>query len=738
MKQRVNSGKTKQLICGIILFTAIQFSFGSLSNAQISDTPVPWWPQEYKVKSDREKNILSLSTPFYQIEQNFIRGGNISRIAYTYGKAENLLMEPVGVRIVAADGKEEFSDMSDSPAEITYENSGKTVRVTTNCNLRNKSGKLSDISLKTIYEYRWGYIKIRKELYFPDSLMIKTLILTNLRLSPDLSDYGYRPGITEQANTLPFGFNVIKWKKQRSGTHFDLPLNTSSVPEYLVFLNQGVEGIEWFMSDNCWQWDYQMTGKPGTGLCSVTGSYNPRGINVAICPVNLPEGQITVKGTYVFDYYLGFSVLPGRANKDWLHAVINRNSGKWITNDQIMDWARSGVSTVSYQDDGDLDRDGIFWKDGVYPPYSTEEMNKLNDILDLCHQQGIKTSVYFSLKEFHPSAIAFKNSGEVWGRKYTDKNELKYTYAGSGDLFGAEMCLKSDWKNYLESYIDQTLSNHKFDGVYFDWNVSLYCNNPLHAGKAMADKYNKNGIGVMNITPDSHRDIDELIELMEWTRQRIGPDGLLIIHNTMVPMFVTENFANYIVSMEWGYGMLIKDIPPLTELPPEWNFAGARSRGIIGSGTIYAGAPNELRKKLTLEALLTGVTPWPLMPEAIEMHKKLLPLGDLSQYKFTDWRNKAVNLNDTLCASAIYSKPDTAFLIICNLGKTSSALTVCLNSSLLPFPIENVISVRLLNNKTGSELGTRLISTDGEKIIVPSAGEILVRITGKGFKTTSK
>ncbi len=732
MKQPVNLGKNKMVICGITLF-AIQLSLGSLLNAQTSDTLVPWWPQEYKVRSDRKKNVLNLSTPFYQVEQNSIRGGNISRVTYTYGKEENLLMEPVGVRIVAADGKEEYSDISDTPAEITYENSGRTVRVTTNCNLRTKSGKLSSISLKTIYEYCWGYIKIRKELYFPDSLMIKTLILFNLRLSPDLSDYGYRPGITEQANTLPFGFNVIKWRKQRSGTHFDLPLYTSSVPEYLVFLNQGVEGIEWFMSDNCWQWDYQMTGKPGTGLCSVTGSYNPRGIDATICPVNLPEGYITVKGTYVFDSYLGLSVLPGRANRDWLHAIINRNSGKWITNNEIMDWARSGVSTASYQDDSDLDHDGIFWKDGVYPPYSNEEMNKLDDILDLCHQQGIKTSVYFSLKEFHPSATAFKNSGEVWGRRYNDKNELKYTRSASGDLYGAEMCLKSGWKDYLESNVDQTLSNHKLDGVYYDWNVSLYCNNQLHAGKSAADKRDKNGTGVMNITPDGHRDIDELIELMEWTRQRVGPDGLLIIHNTMVPMLVTENFANYVASMEWGYGKLIKDIPPLTELPPEWNFAGARSRGIIGRGTIYAGSPEELRKKLTLEALLTGVTPWPLMPEAIEMHRKLLPLGDLSQYKFADWRNKAVNLNDTLCASAIYSKPDTAFLIIGNLGSTSSALTVRLNSSLLPFPIENVISVRILNNTTGSELGTRLISADGEKIIAPSAGEILLRITGKGM-----
>jgi hypothetical protein len=703
----------------------------SLLNAQTADTLAPWWPQGYKVKLDRDKNLICLSTQFYNIEQSTISGGNISRVNYTNGKADNLLMGPVGVRIVSADGREEYSDMTDIPAEISYENSGKSVRVITNCSLRTKSGKFSPVNLKTIYDYRWGYIKIRKELFFPDSLKIRNLSLVNFRLSPDLSDYGYRPGITEQTNTLPFAFNVIKWRKQRSGIYFDLPLYTSSVPEYMVFLNQGVEGIEWFVSDNSWQWDYQLTGKPGTGLCSVTGSYKPLGIDVAICPLNLPEGFVTLKGTYIFDYYIGLSILPGKANREWLHAVINRNSGKWITNDQIKEWAGSGVSTISYQDDGDLDHDGVFWKDGIYPPYSPEEMSKLDDILSLCHIQGIKTSVYFSLKEFHPSAKGFKDFGEVWGRRYNDKNELKYSYAGTGDLYGVEMCLKSGWKDYLKSYVDQTLSKHNLDGVYYDWNISLYCNNPLHAGNQVVEKQDKDGIGVMNITPYGHRDIDELIEIMEWTRQRVGPNGMLIIHNTMAPMLVTENFANYVVSMEWGYGKLIKDVPPLTELPPEWNFAGARSRGIIGNGTIYSGAPEVLKKKLMLEALLTGVTPWPLMPEAVKLHQILLPLGDLNQYKFADWRNKAVNLNDTLCASAIYSKPDTAFLIIGNLGNKPSALTIRLNSSALAFPIEKLISVNILNKTGGSELGTKLISAEGEKVNIPPASEILIRITGK-------
>lgn len=697
-------------------------------NAQSVDTLAAWWPQDYSVRLDREKNILHLKTPYYSVEQAVASGGNISGISYINGKAKNLLRAPVGVRINTADGNE-YTDLINATATISFVNSGKSVRVVTDCNLRTKNEEASTVILKTIYEYRWGYIRVRRELMFQDSLRVKKISLISMRLAPELSDYGYKPGITEQDNSLPFGFNVIKWRKQRSGTHLDLPLNTGSIPEYLVFLNQGVEGIEWFMSDNAWQWDYQLTGRPGTGLCSVAGSYLPPGIDVSICPVNLPEGEVTLKGRYTFDYYLGLSVLPGKADNVWLHSVISRSGNDWTSGDQIRAMAKSGIRTISYQDDGDVDNDGIYWKDGIYPPYIPEDMDRLDKVLDMCQQNRIKTSAYFSIKEFHPSAAAFKDSAEIWARKYNDKNELKYSYSGTGKIYGVEMCLKSGWKDYFMTYVDKILSAHKFDGIYYDWNLPLYCNNPVHTGDFHASEIEK-GLGVMKISPSGHRDIDELLGLMEWTRQRVGPDGLVIIHNTMTPMLATENFANYVVAMEWGYGKLAEEIHPLSELPPEWNFAGSRPRGIIGTGTLYPGSPERLRKKLTIEAMLTGITPWPVMPEAVELYQKLLPLGDLRQYKFIGWNNKIVNLNDTLCAAAIYSKPDTAYLVIGNLGNKTSDLILRLNPDSLPFPIRKIRSARLQSSSGKTILNAGLILSRGIKVTVPPAGDILIRITG--------
>ena len=46
------------------------------------------------------------------------------------------------------------------------------------------------------------------------------------------------------------------------------------------------------------------------------------------------------------------------------------------------------------------------------------------------------------------------------------------------------MCLRSGWLEFLKLSIDRVLKNHPLDGVYYDWNVALFCCNPLHEGKA--------------------------------------------------------------------------------------------------------------------------------------------------------------------------------------------------------------------------------------------------------------
>jgi len=237
------------------------------SLAQKTETLPGHWPQEYSVKRSTDQGTLILSTPYYTILHDLKRGGAIAEIQYTYGRVQNLLKQPVGatIQLEAADL---YSDIHDPSPSASHQYSGQSEMVKVEARLLTPDGKDSAARVTTLYEYRWGYIKIRKEFHFPDRVIrVKRLSVFSSTLDPSLSDYGYRQGIAAQEGANPFGFGICQWSKIRSGTHFDSPLRTRFVPRYLALVNHGIEGIEWFVGSDLSQWDYQATGSPGNGQC---------------------------------------------------------------------------------------------------------------------------------------------------------------------------------------------------------------------------------------------------------------------------------------------------------------------------------------------------------------------------------------------------------------------------------------------------------------------------------------
>jgi len=682
------------------------------------------WPGDYVVERQDAAGTLTLSTPYYKFRHDLKRGGEISLVAYTHGSSPNLLLEPVDASVGTPDGVT-FHARNDASPEVVLEKSGKARIVLVTCRLLSAKGKDSGIRLRTRYEYRWGYVKVRREFVFGAKAMgVRRVRVFSALFDPSLDQYGYRQGIAEQEGASPVSFGVMQWRKLRAGAFFDPPLQTRHVPRYLVLANPGIEGIEWFVSDDLAQWDYQAAGRPGAGLCNVTSNLAPLGVAVQINAVDV-AGQVPAQGTWTFDSYLGVPILEGHANPAWLHASFAANGGKWVSEAEVKRWADSGIRTVHCHNDGDALGDGLFWRDGSYPPYPPEEMKKYDRVIELSHQYGIQVATYFSNKELHPVTKDYQEHSEQWGRKPDDTGKLHHNRTDHGE-FGAQMCLKSGWLGALERNIDTVLKNHKLDGVYYDWNVALYCNNPLHVGKT------SNGVtgqtGTLALSPTGHWDIDELLQLMEWTRARVGPKGQILLHNTMAPMFATENFADRVVGMEWGYGLLSRSVPPVQELPLEWSFVGARSRGIIGYGSVDKSAPPQIGKVLTLETLLTGVAPWPASEDAIALFKILAPLGDLTRFRFQDWRNRAVRLDGPDCISAVYSREGEAWILLGNTSPEERQVRLRISPGNLPVPIQSVGSVQQIEGSAVTSLDVSRATGQGESVRVPANGAVLLRI----------
>jgi hypothetical protein len=672
------------------------------------------WPQAYAVKRDKAAGILTLKTPFYAIEHDLNQGGVISRITLKHGKATNLLVRPMATRVRDEHG-EVWSDLKDAAPTVAHRRTRQNEIVTVECALTDEQGRASGVRVKSTFEYRWGYVKIHKEFIVPASgFTVREVCPLSTILAPRLSDYGYREGITEEEGAPPFAFGSNRWGKLHPGQAADQPLQTRFVPRSMIFADPGVEGLEWFVGSDFGQWDLQLTGHRGQAGCSLQPSQEPPGLALSIAPLGSTNGSTTLRNGCAFDYYLAVPLLEGHAQKPWLHTSFNRNQGKWVSTEELRHWAEQGYQTVHCHNDGDYYDDGLFWRDGAYPPYP--DMDGYDQVLKACRQGGVQTATYFSNKELHPNTREFQEHGAEWGRM-NRKGELQHNFFRGQSEFGVQMCLRSGWAGFLKHSIDRVLQNHSLDGVYYDWNVALFCCNPLHEGKGS------------NAVAQGHWDMDELLDLMEWTRQRVGPKGLVIVHNTTTPMFALENFANHVVATEWGYRQWTNRAPDLQDLPLEWSLAGARSRGVISYGTIDRQAPRRLHRQFALEAFLGGVTPWPASAETFELLPRFKPLGDIEKYRFADWRNDAVSLSDRRCASAIYSRPGEAYVLLANLDEEAKQVNCVLHPEKLPYPLKRVTTAtRLTPPGDGLSLDVRQWLANGLSITLPGDDAMVIRV----------
>jgi hypothetical protein len=706
---------------GLLTALVAEMLLAQSPSDQPGGKPPKTWPQPYSVERNEASGILVLRTPYYAIEHDLKRGGAISRIALTRGKAANLLVKPIETRVQDEQGVV-FSDVNDSAATVSCAREGDSELVTVVSQLTGADGKASGIRVKTALQYRWGYVKIHKEFTTPAGTRLKEVCPLATLLVPSLTDYGYREGKTEEEGAGAFAFGSNVWARLRLGHPSDRPLKTPFVPRSMIFADPGVEGLEWFVGSDLASWEKRLAGRRGRGLCLLQPHADPAGLLLAVSPLWSPEAPLPVPTAFAFDFYLAVPIRDGRAQKPWLHTTFNRNRGDWVSTEAIRRWAEKGIQTAHCHHDGDYYGDGLFWRDGAYPPYP--DMDRYDKVLADCRQFGIRTATYFSNKELHPSTEEFQKHGQAWGRK-DRKGGLQHNFYRPGHEFGAQMCLRSGWLEFLKFSIDRVLKNHPLTGVYYDWNVALLCCNPLHEGKTAGE------------AADGHWDMDELIELMEWTRRRVGPSGLVIVHNTTVPMFVTENFADYVVATEWGYGKWKDQPPALDQLPLEWSLVGAVPRGVISYGMLDAKSPPRFHRLFALYAVLGGVSPWPVSDAMLELTPLFKPLGDIESYRFADWRNSAVRLSDARCASAVYSRPGEAFLLVANLAPTPREVACALRPEKLPCPLVRPVAAESIDfaggkptasaaNASSLDLGQLL--GDGVKITLPGDGVALIRV----------
>lgn len=680
MKKQVKACKK-----GVACATSKDFNFDkSVKAAPLATEGV--WPESYEIRRDAKAKTVSLRTRFYEVTHDLKKGGAISSIVLFRGTGKNMLVEPISCEVTSADWASSYSDVKGGEAKCEVRQDGDNAIVTIEAALGgNPEAAKCPVKCRTTYEYRWGYIRIRREFMFPEGgYAVAQIMAHEWKLRPDINRFGVRAGTPANDPTY---CGECHWGRLSPGRANDYPYWSSYVPRHVVMGNPGREGLEWFVSSDLAQWTHGVCGEPGHGWLNISTSTSPRAAaTLQVSALRMPRPDLQRKqavfsGTVTLDYRIGIPIISGRAHKPFLHASFTRHD--WPTEARIKAWADGGVRTAHFHHDGDTFHDGLFWRDGVYPPFGPEDMAEFDRVLSTCRKYGIRATTYFSNKELHPTAEPYKKHGQEWARLPDGVNQVHNLYMN--DEYGAQMCLRSGWSDWFKKSIERVCEHHELDGLYYDWNQAIYCNNPAHSDRKLPPGAFSGTGGMFADMRDSaiaHWDIDELIELMEWSRKHVGPDGMLIIHNTMNPCMATENFADYVIGLEWGSGKLLDGVPRLRDLPFEWNFVGSRSRGLITGGCVEPDAPEAVYRKRLNQCLLTGVSPWRAEELDWEVMGALSRL-DLSKSRFLDWRNKVADAGLCGVDFAAYDSAKYAVLIAANSKDESVKAKVCVCGEML-------------------------------------------------------
>ena len=200
-------------VCVLALFFTSPFA----SAESVTDL-VSTCPQAYSVQRDKAAGLLTLSTPYYTVQHDLKRGGAIASIRLTHGTATNLLVRPFETRIQDCVGRYLLPTSTEPAPRVTTRREALTEFVTVESTLRDAQGKPSGVQVRTVYEYRWGYVKIHKQLTFRrKGFQVKDICPVSTVLARSLSAYGYRDGLTEEEGAPPFSFGSCHWGKLTLG-----------------------------------------------------------------------------------------------------------------------------------------------------------------------------------------------------------------------------------------------------------------------------------------------------------------------------------------------------------------------------------------------------------------------------------------------------------------------------------------------------------------------------------------
>ncbi|HTL51417.1 MAG TPA: hypothetical protein VL860_02455 [Planctomycetota bacterium] len=535
------------------------------------------------VTLERSADSIVVRSEFWTVEHSLAKAGAIHSIRFAHGTGKNLLAGPISsfVRFHKLDASEDygvyplFTEANDTKAHVRTEQSADGFPIVIAEGVyTDAQGQTIPVGFRRSTEYReygllWSTLEIMSQAGCDGVVHVRAF---DASFRPGLTDFYARPHPVVLNSSDLCASGDFRRLPEEPGTAF----SSRYTPLHLILFERGADGIELFPASELAGWDLSLKPDLGLGLHQI--HHSDKGTQVELDPYCMAFRRRTIRlqGHYTFKLGIGLpAVKPARSVQTGpFHGSLN---SEWATDTEIARLANAGVKLIRFHND--FANSGIFWRDGMYPPYDEKGMRELRRVIDTCHAHGMKIVPYVSLKEFHPDSPGYAENERAWMHMVAPSVDPIHTFIGNGE-FGGLMCMRSGWLDFRKRSVETILSDLPWDGLYFDWCVPHPCCHPGHARGPF------------------HNDVDEVLDFLLFCRRRVGTDGILFMHLSGVPSIVAENMAN----LAFIHEDIGNVIPLPGQYPAQHSFCSIVPRHIVVSGPPGSAAA----ARFTIGGLLEG------------------------------------------------------------------------------------------------------------------------------------
>ncbi|MEI6234616.1 MAG: hypothetical protein WCT04_16295 [Planctomycetota bacterium] len=487
------------------------------------------------VRIEDRDDCVRVSTDYWEIEHLKRAGGAWNSLVFKNGSKQNILRGPLtsSLRVLRSETRPGdpygyFSESNEPAPRINIETAPNgTVSIITEGTYRTVNGDAIPVGFRRRTDYAahglvWTTLNIMSDCGCGQIVEVRAL---GLALRAGMTDAFARFHPTQAGGADLLGGRT--WIDLQRNTH-TTPFLSRFTPLQVACFERGVEGLEVFPSSDLAQWDCGF--KPDAGLGNFRIGHDASGASIELDPYCLASRRmpIRIQGTTTLRLGIALNDVKPRVKtqKPIKHAFLHSPNA---TDAEIELLAAEGVELICYRDD--CREGGTFWHNGDVTPYNAIGMAGLRRVIDSCQRCNIKIVPYISSHELHPSTQAYDMHARDWMHSAARSLDVVHTWHGQEES-GGLMCLRSGWLDYRKNTISAILNQLPWDGVCLDWPNPLPCCHPGHAAGPF------------------HSDMDELLDLLFYCRDRIGPEKSLVFMASSESSIIAANLADHILPPE--------------------------------------------------------------------------------------------------------------------------------------------------------------------------------------------